>query len=106
MSTRFYVTTGPESSGKTTLAGQLADYYRAPLVTEISREYLQKKMSAERHWRYDQNDLLTIAKQQNQLELNLGAYDPQAIVCDTDLLVLIVWSEVKYGISDPWINKT
>ena len=37
MSTEILVTTGPESSGKTTLASQLADYWKTPLVSEASR---------------------------------------------------------------------
>lgn len=28
------------------------------------------------------------------------------VICDTDLLVLIVWSEVRFGQSHPWILET
>ena len=34
---------GPESTGKTTLAKDLAAHYKAPWVPEYAREYLQEK---------------------------------------------------------------
>lgn len=98
MNTDIAVITGPESSGKTTLASQLADYWKAPLVQEIAREYLKGKDS------YQQHDLLEIAKRQNQHEQALLTQSPEKIVCDTDLLVIMIWSEVKYGQCDPWIS--
>ncbi|HAG73383.1 MAG TPA: hypothetical protein DCL66_14390, partial [Gammaproteobacteria bacterium] len=36
MSTKIIVITGPESSGKTTLASQLSDYWKIPLVSEVA----------------------------------------------------------------------
>ena len=100
MSTEIIVITGPESSGKTTLATQLADYWKAPLVPEVSRDYLKEKDS------YQQDDLLEIAKQQYKQEQAVLSHLPERIVCDTDLLVIMIWSEVKYGQCDPWITTT
>lgn len=100
MSTEILVITGPESSGKTTLASQLADYWKAPLVHEVSRDYLNNKDS------YQQHDLLEIAKQQHKKEQTVLSHSPEKIVCDTDLLVIMIWSEVKYGHCDPWITNT
>ena len=34
---------GPESTGKTTLAKQLAEYYKTEWVPEFARDYLQEK---------------------------------------------------------------
>jgi GTPase SAR1 family protein len=34
---------GPESTGKTTLATQLADYFETAWVPEFARDYLQEK---------------------------------------------------------------
>lgn len=98
MSTEILVVTGPESSGKTTLANQLADHWKAPLVTEVARDYLREKGS------YLQHDLLEIAKQQHEQEQTLLSHSPERIICDTDLLVIIIWSEAKYGHCDPWIT--
>ncbi len=50
---------GPESSGKTTLARQLAGYYTCPLVPEYAREYLERLDRP-----YSEEDLFLIAKGQ------------------------------------------
>ena len=100
MSAEILVITGPESSGKTTLAKQLADYWKAPLVPEVVRDYLRERES------YQQHDLLEIAKQQYRREQILLANCPEKVICDTDLLVIMIWSEVKYGRCDPWIYTT
>ena len=100
MSTAIIVMTGPESSGKTTLATHLAGYYKAPLISEVARDYLAGKNS------YEKSDLLEIAKLQYQEERRVVARRPKKIICDTDLLVVMIWSEVKYGCCDPWISET
>ena len=100
MSNEIVVITGPESCGKTTLARQLADRWETPLVKEVARDYLQGKVS------YQKSDLLKIAKLQYAMEQESTASSPKKLVCDTDLLVILVWSEVKYGSCDPWICET
>ena len=94
------VVTGPESCGKTTLARQLADRWEAPLVNEAARDYLQNKDS------YQESDLLKIAKLQNAMEQEKAVLSADKLVCDTDLLVILIWSEFKYGRCDPWIRET
>ena len=94
------VITGPESCVKTSLARQLADRWRAPLVNEVAREYLREKDS------YQKSDLLEIAKLQYAMEQEEAALSPEKLVCDTDLLVILIWSEIKYGSCDPWICET
>ena len=100
MSTEIIVITGPESSGKTTLAGQLSNSWKTSLVPEIARDYLKEKIY------YHKSDLLKIAKQQHRKEQALLSQSPEKLVCDTDLLVIMIWSEVKYGHCDQWICKT
>ena len=100
MSNEIVVITGPESCGKTTLARQLADRWETLLVKEAARDYLQGKDS------YQKSDLLKIAKLQYAMEQESIASSPEKLVCDTDLLVILVWSEVKYGSCDPWICET
>ena len=94
------VVTGPESCGKTTLARQLADRWETPLVNEAARSYLQNKDS------YQESDLLKIAKLQNAVEQKKTVLSAEKLVCDTDLLVILIWSEFKYGSCDPWIRET
>ena len=100
MSNEIVVITGPESCGKTTLAEQLSDRWSAPLVREVARDYLQDKRS------YQKSDLLSIAKLQYAMEKERAEQSTKKLVCDTDLLVILIWSEVKYGDCDPWIYET
>lgn len=83
------VFTGPESSGKSTLAELLAKEYNLPLVTEYAREYLAKKSS------YDEKDVHEIAKGQKSREVAARTVHSH-IVCDTDLLTIKIWLQVKY----------
>ena len=88
--------TGPESSGKTTLANSLGDFYKCPVVKEVSRDYLKKKTT------YNYTDLLEIAKQQKKLELKLTKKN-KLIICDTTLQVIKIWSIEKFKKCHPWI---
>jgi nicotinamide riboside kinase len=99
--TRILVTTGPESSGKTTLATRLSGALQAPLVSEASRDYLTELYRHAPDRRYGQQDLLAIARLQLAREQEALLRAPPVLVCDTDLLVIVVWSEVKYGGCEP-----
>jgi len=101
MTTRILVTTGPESSGKTTLARDLSLHLQAPLVTEASRDYLTSLYADRSITAYQRSDLLAIARLQLQREQEALALAPAWQVCDTDLLVILVWSDVKYGSCEP-----
>lgn len=101
MISRILVTTGPESSGKTTLARDLSLQLGAPMVTEASRDYLSTLYARQPGTAYQQSDLLEIARLQFQREQAALAQELPWLVCDTDLLVIVVWSEVKYGGCDP-----
>ena len=89
---------GPESTGKTTLTKALAEHYNTQWVPEYAREYLNKIDRP-----YVQSDLLEIAKGQMQLQRNACKGPATLVFCDTDLHVIKVWSEHKYGNCDPWI---
>lgn len=93
-----YVFTGPESSGKTTLAKLVAKEKNGIYVPEVARDYLKEIGIA-----YTQNDLLEIAKQQYQLQEKAKSETTKSLFFDTDLLTIKIWSEVKYGSCDSWI---
>ena len=97
---RKIVILGPESTGKSTLSNQLADYYNTTWVEEYAREYLD---AIERE--YNQDDLLEIAKGQIDLEEKVAAKAQEFLFCDTNLIVIKVWSDHKYGITHDWIEK-
>jgi len=84
----LYVVTGPESSGKTTLATELSVHFSMPLVAEQARAYLSEKPG------YLPSDLLHLAQLQMTAE-QLHAEEctkPQSLVfADTDLQVLYIW---------------
>jgi nicotinamide riboside kinase len=102
---RLFVTTGPEASGKTTLAAQLSASLQAPLVTEVSREYLTALYAQQPGYRYGESDLLAIAHLQLNLETQALQRNPAQLVCDTDLLVIVIWSEVVFGTCAPALMR-
>lgn len=95
---------GPESTGKTTLAKQLAEYYKTDWVPEFARDYLQEKW--DKHQAIcDVNDMLPIAYGQTQLENEKMATANQYLFCDTNLMVTKVFSEVYYNYCDPLLDQ-
>jgi NadR type nicotinamide-nucleotide adenylyltransferase len=92
------VVIGPESTGKSTLSEALAASLNTLWVPEYAREYC---MHLTRE--YTEEDLLAIAKCQVQLEDKYAGEAKDYLICDTDLYVLKVWSEHKYGRCHPWI---
>lgn len=101
---RILITTGPECCGKTTIAGQLSACLGAPLVSEVSRDYLTSRYAQEPDYRYTERDLLEIARLQHAHELRALTQGPRYLVCDTDLLVIVIWSEVVFGSSSPQLQ--
>ncbi|OSY86957.1 nicotinate-nucleotide adenylyltransferase [Tenacibaculum holothuriorum] len=96
---------GPESTGKTTLSGQLARHYNTVWAPEYAREYLQDKWNNERKT-CEQDDLIPIAEGQMQLENNLAKKADKVLICDTDLLETKVYSEEYYGgFVDPLLDE-
>ena len=83
--------TGPESTGKTTLAQALARYFDVPLVPEVARDYLSNRKG------YDERDLLEIVRLQVEAEAAARTSHDGLLVCDTDLLVLQIWWSEKFG---------
>jgi nicotinamide riboside kinase len=91
--------TGAECTGKTTLAEALAEALSAPLVTEAARVYLAGRSG------YTCTDVLGIARQQLETEQQALAQGAPLVVADTDLTVIQVWWEEKYGKLDPWLTE-
>ena len=94
------IITGPESTGKTTLAADLAQYFKTDFVKEYARTYLDDLEGT-----YEEEDLLSIAKGQLLLEQKQQNIGHPILIFDTSFLVLKVWSDVKYGRCHPFIEK-
>jgi nicotinamide riboside kinase len=95
---------GPESTGKTTLATQLAEHYRTVWVPEFARDYLQEKLDSGRGV-CDVNDMLPIAYGQTKLENEKVLIAKKYLFCDTNLLVTKVFSELYYNFCDPSLDQ-
>ena len=86
---------GPESTGKTTLAKQLADYYNTFWVPEFMRQYLEDKWDSKKEL-VTKGDLIPIATGQMKLENLISQKAENILICDTNLLELKVYSEYYY----------
>jgi len=96
---------GPESTGKTSLSIKLAHHYNTVWVAEYAREYLQNKWNNQRKT-CENSDLLPIAVGQMKLENKLAIKADKVLICDTDLLETMVYSEEYYGGTvDPLLEK-
>ncbi len=83
---------GPESTGKSTLAQALADHYNTVWVPEYARGYLNQLIHP-----YEQSDLTKIAHGQLRLEDEWIKTASGLLICDTNLVVIKIWSEFKFG---------
>ena len=78
--------TGPECSGKSTLSQWLSNELNLPLVPEFARTYLADNPS------YSREDLYAIAS--GQFTQN---HQHERCICDTEMTVMRIWEQVKYG---------
>lgn len=85
------VLTGPESTGKTTMAQQLAQHFHTNWVEEYGRDYFVKNGGIS-----EISDLSRIAEGQVRLEEEALLHANKLLFCDTDLIVTQVWSEIYF----------
>src|SRR5690554_540983 len=83
---------GPESTGKTILAKQLAAHYNTLWVPEFSRSYAEEK--SKHNEVLTKDDVLPIAIGQMALENSLAKQVESLLICDTNLLETKVYSEI------------
>ena len=87
------VVTGPECSGKSTLTKWLGRALNASTVAEQARSYLDE---LNRFGRYQPSDLLHICDAQMKAE-QTATRKGGNIIADTDLQVLCIWWQERYG---------
>jgi nicotinamide riboside kinase len=97
---RRIVLTGPECTGKSTLAARLAEELGAPLLVESARLYADE---VKRELGVD--DVERIARWAVEKEDALLASAPTTIVLDTDLLSTVVYGRHYYGFRSEWIER-
>jgi NadR type nicotinamide-nucleotide adenylyltransferase len=95
---------GPECTGKTQLAGELAALYGVPWAREYAREYLERKDAALCY-----ADVERIARGQRHGEdaaIARGVADASPLVMlDTDLVSTAVYSRHYYGDCPQWVER-
>lgn len=98
------VIVGPESTGKSTLARELATHFETGWCPEYAREYLEINGA-----QYQFEDLLTIARGQIALEEKsteeAGKSGAPLLFIDTDMLVMKVWCEYVFDNCHEYILK-
>jgi len=92
--------TGPESTGKSILAEQLALHYQTVWVPEYARGYLEHLGRP-----YEEKDILLIARGQLSAEAVQLKKARTFLFCDTESLVTMIWSKVRYNRCDSWIRN-
>lgn len=88
------VLTGPESTAKTSLALTLSEHFSVPVVQEVARQYLAGRAG------YGPADLLRMAQLQQEAEQEAAG---EFVIADTDLQVLYIWWQEKYGPAPSWL---
>ncbi len=95
---------GPESTGKTWLAGELAAHYGVPWSPEHARAYVERHPRA-----LSFADVDPIARGQREGEDGAIAQAQDRgsalVVLDTDLVSTMVYSRHYYGDCPPWIEE-
>ncbi|MBS4041166.1 MAG: DUF4301 family protein [Flavobacteriales bacterium] len=94
---------GPESTGKTTLAKQLAAHFQTEWVPEYAREFLQLKWDKTNQI-CTIEDLKAIAVGHLKAENEAVAKANQWLFLDTDALVTKTYSEMYYGYAESWLE--
>jgi NadR type nicotinamide-nucleotide adenylyltransferase len=97
--TQRIVLTGPECSGKTTLASALARRFRAPWLPETSRLYAE-----EARRELTAADAEPIARRAIAAEDAALGVHPPLLVLDTDLISTVVYVRHYYGPCPAWIE--
>jgi NadR type nicotinamide-nucleotide adenylyltransferase len=83
---------GPESTGKSTLAQRLAQRFGTVAVPEYARTLLESQGG-----KLDESDIPRIAQGQAASEDALAFAANRVLICDTDVLTTVIWSETLFG---------
>ncbi len=102
---------GTESSGKTTLAAGLANYFKIDFVEEFAREYLenfyQNQQKKYLKQPYILQDIENIAKKQyqniQQKNIQQNKKPQKLLISDTELIVTKIWAQNSFKTVPKWI---
>ena len=100
---------GPESTGKSVLAQDLAKQFKGTYVPEYAREFVERKGSTE--VTYDelceiaQEQIKSISEAVCQSEGRSVFCQAQPVFFDTELIVTKVWFEYAFGQVPEWMEE-
>lgn len=95
---------GAESTGKTTLAAQLAAHFETKWVPEYGREYCEHKFAHNLDAGWTSDEFAHIAQTQCEREDAAARECNRVLVCDTDAFATSVWHERYVGDVSPQIE--
>jgi NadR type nicotinamide-nucleotide adenylyltransferase len=93
------VVTGPECTGKTTLARAIATRLGAPWVPEAARAYAEARGGV-----LSAADVEPIATATRDAIERALAQRPAVLVADTDLVSTVVYAQTYYGSCPSWVE--
>lgn len=96
--TKDVVLIGPECSGKTTLAMQLAERFAAPWVPEAARRFVETDPTP-----LSEATVGPIARLGMALDDAARAAKPSLLIHDTDLVSTVIYARHYYGSCPEWI---
>ena len=88
---------GAESTGKTTLAQDLAAHFETVWVPEYGREYSERKLAAGGGYEFRSEEFAHIAVRQCESEDEAARRANRILVCDTDAFTTSVWHRRYLG---------
>ena len=91
---------GPESTGKSTMATQLAAHFDCEIVPEYGRTYCE-----EHGTEIDMHDLIVIAQMQQKMTIGAKSRARRWLILDTDPVMTAVWADMMFARRDPWFDR-
>lgn len=91
---------GVESTGKTTLAENLAMQFNTTWIPEFGREYCLTKGDE-----WTAKDFVEIAQEQQRKENEAAKSANKVLICDTNAFATSVWHRRYLGTYDPEVNR-
>lgn len=91
---------GPESTGKSTLAEQLAEHYKTVFVPEYARGYIERHGN-----KFSYKDMEIVAKRQAELEKEMAEQADKLLFCDTDSITTLIYSRHYFRKASKIVKK-
>jgi len=88
---------GAESTGKTTLARELARHFKTVWIPEYGREVSERKLELDGKYHWESNDFVEIAAMQCRLEDAAARQANRILICDTDAFATTIWHQRYLG---------